>query len=54
MNVDGTKNVCEVASKASVRKLIHFSSVDAFIQEPLDDPLLEDRPLVVDPKASAL
>ena len=31
------------------QKLIHFSSVDAFIREPLDDPLLEDRPLVVDP-----
>ena len=49
VNVDGTKNVCEVALKHNVKKLIHFSSVDAFIREPLDDPLLEDRPLVVDP-----
>ena len=49
VNVDGTKNVCEMALKHNVQKLIHFSSVDAFIREPLDDPLLEDRPLVVDP-----
>ena len=38
-----------MALKHNVKKLIHFSSVDAFIREPLDDPLLEDRPLVVDP-----
>ena len=49
VNVDGTKNVCEMALKHDVKKLIHFSSVDAFTREPLDDPLLEDRPLVVDP-----
>ena len=49
VNVDGTKNVCEMALKHNVQKLIHFSSVDAFIREPLDAPLLEDRPLVVDP-----
>ena len=49
VNVDGTKNVCKMALKHNIQKLIHFSSVDAFIREPLDDPLLEDRPLVVDP-----
>lgn len=49
VNVDGTKNVCEMALKHNVKKLIHFSSVDAFIREPLDAPLLEGRPLVVDP-----
>jgi dihydroflavonol-4-reductase len=48
VNVDGTKNVCEMALKHKISKLIHFSSVDAFIREPLDAPLLEDRPLVVD------
>ena len=37
--------------KHSIRKLIHFSSVDAFIREPLEDPLLEDRSLVVDQNA---
>ena len=49
VNVDGTKNVCKMALKHNIQKLIHFSSVDAFIREPLDAPLLEDRPLVVDP-----
>ena len=48
VNVDGTKNVCEMALKHKISKLIHFSSVDAFIREPLDAPLLEDRSLVVD------
>ena len=48
VNVEGTKNVCEMALKHKVSKLIHFSSVDAFIREPLDAPLLEDRSLVVD------
>ena len=48
VNVEGTKNVCEMALKHKISKLIHFSSVDAFIREPLDAPLLEDRSLVVD------
>ena len=48
VNVEGTKNVCETALKHKISKLIHFSSVDAFIREPLDAPLLEDRSLVVD------
>ncbi|WGK69751.1 NAD-dependent epimerase/dehydratase family protein [Candidatus Haliotispira prima] len=47
VNVDGTKNVCEMALKHNINKLIHFSSVDAFVREPLGEPLLEDRPLVV-------
>ena len=48
VNVEGTKNVCEMALKHKISKLIHFSSVDAFIREHLDAPLLEDRSLVVD------
>ena len=51
VNVEGTENVCEMSLKHSIRKLIHFSSVDAFIREPLEDPLLEDRSLVVDQNA---
>ena len=51
VNVDGTKNVCEMSLKHSIKKLIHFSSVDAFIREPLEDPLLENRSLVVDQNA---
>jgi len=51
VNVEGTKNVCKMSLKHSIRKLIHFSSVDAFIREPLEDPLLEDRSLVADQNA---
>ena len=51
VNVMGTKNVCELSLRHGVKKLIHFSSVDAFVREPLDQALLEDRPLVTDPNA---
>ena len=51
VNVVGTKNVCELSLKHNVKKLIHFSSVDAFVREPLDKALLEDRSLVTDPNA---
>ena len=51
VNVDGTKNVCEASVKAGVKKLIHFSSVDAFYRFPIDEPLYEDRKLIDDPKA---
>ena len=51
VNVEGTRNVCEASLKHKVNKLIHFSSVDAFNRYPLEDPLLEDRPLIEDRKA---
>ena len=51
VNVAGTKNVCELSLRHGVKKLIHFSSVDAFVREPLDEALLEDRPLVTDSDA---
>ena len=41
VNVEGTRNVCEAAVKAGVKKLIHFSSVDAFYRFPIEEPLLE-------------
>ena len=46
VNVEGTRNICEAAMKHGVKRLIHFSSVDAFERYPLDEPLLEDRPLI--------
>ena len=46
VNVEGTRNVCEAAIKHKVKRLIHFSSVDAFTRYPLNEPLLEDRPLI--------
>ena len=48
VNVSGTENVCEMSLKHGVKKLIHFSSVDAFVREPLEDPLYENRSLVTD------
>ena len=51
VNVEGTRNVCEAAMKAKVKKLVHFSSVDAFYRFPIDEPLYEDRKLIDDPNA---
>ena len=51
VNVEGTRNVCEAAVKAGVKKFIHFSSVDAFYRFPIEEPLLESRSLIDDPNA---
>ena len=51
VNVGGTENVCEMSLRHDVKKLIHFSYVDAFVREPLEDPLYENRSLVTDPNA---
>ena len=51
VNVDGTKNVCEASLQAGVKKLVHFSSVDAFYRFPIEEPLLESRKLIDDPNA---
>ena len=50
VNIEGTRNVCDVALEQGVQKLIHFSSVDAFYRFPIDEPLLEDRKLIEDEK----
>jgi dihydroflavonol-4-reductase len=42
-NVDGVRNVVEAALAHRVRRMVHFSSVHAFMQEPLDEPLDETR-----------
>ena len=36
VNVAGTRNVCDLSLRYGVKKLIHFSSVDAFVREPLE------------------
>ena len=51
VNVSGTENVCQSSLNAGVKKLIHFSSVDAFYRFPIEEPLLEDRKLIDDPNA---
>ena len=42
-NVLGTRNVAEAALECGVKRLIHFSSIHAFNQFPLDEPLDETR-----------
>ncbi len=46
VNVTGTRNVVEACLQCGVRRLVHFSSIHALIQEPLDVPVDESRPLV--------
>jgi dihydroflavonol-4-reductase len=46
VNVTGTRNVVEACLKCGVRRLVHFSSIHAFNQEPLDIPVDESRSLV--------
>lgn len=45
-NVEGVRNVAEAARACGVRRMVHCSSVHAFFQEPLDEPLDETRPQV--------
>jgi dihydroflavonol-4-reductase len=46
INVTGTRNVVEACLHCGVRRLVHFSSIHAFEQEPLDITLDESRTLV--------
>jgi dihydroflavonol-4-reductase len=46
INVKGVRNVVEACLRTGVRKLVHFSSIHAFCQQPLDIPLDETRALV--------
>ena len=46
VNVIGTRNVIEACRRNGVKRLVHFSSIHALQQEPLDTPVDESRPLV--------
>lgn len=46
INVDGTRNVVESCIEGTVKRLIHFSSIHAFQQYPLNEQLDEKRPTV--------
>jgi len=46
VNVIGTRNVAEACLHCGVRRLVYFSSIHALVQEPLDVPVDESRPLV--------
>jgi len=45
VNVIGTRNVVAACKACGVRRLVHCSSIHAFVQTPLDSPLDETRPL---------
>jgi dihydroflavonol-4-reductase len=44
VNVIGARNVVEACIRGGVRRLIHFSSIHALVQEPLDVRVDESRP----------
>jgi dihydroflavonol-4-reductase len=46
VNVIGTRNVVEACLRCGVKRLVYFSSIHAMVQEPLDTPVDESRPLV--------
>lgn len=52
VNIDGTKNIVHAAKKAKVKRFIHFSTIDAFIHTPLDQPLDESSPLAFNSEIS--
>jgi dihydroflavonol-4-reductase len=45
VNVQGTRHVIEACLRTGVRRLVHFSSIHALVQEPLATPVDESRPL---------
>ena len=45
INVNGTRNVVEACLATGVKRLVHFSSIHALNQEPMDTPIDETRPL---------
>ena len=48
INVEGTRNVLEACQLAGVSTLVHFSSIHAIEQRPLDQAVSEDNPLLAD------
>jgi dihydroflavonol-4-reductase len=48
VNVAGTQNVVEACLRCGIEKLVYFSSIHAYRQEPFELPLDEDRPLLGD------
>src|SRR5262249_27599602 len=44
-NIEGTRTVVEACRRASVRRLVHFSSIHAFSSEPISQPIDEERVL---------
>ena len=45
VNVNGTRNVIAACLRTGVRRLVHFSSIHALVQEPFSRPVDESRSL---------
>jgi dihydroflavonol-4-reductase len=45
VNINGTRNILDVVTRLHVKRFIHFSSIHALTQEPLNEILDETRPL---------
>lgn len=50
INVTGVQHVLAACRANGVRRLVHFSSVEALVQEPFDSPVDEQRPLATAPQ----
>ena len=50
VNIEGTRNVIDACLHCRVEKLVYFGSIHAYKQEPFDQPVDEDRPLLSDGK----
>jgi dihydroflavonol-4-reductase len=46
VNITGVQNVVNACMATGVKRLVHISSFHAHMQEPLDEPLDESRPLL--------
>ena len=51
INIEGTGNVIEACRRSGVQRLVHFSTIHALCNEPLDTPIDEARPHVSCPGA---
>jgi dihydroflavonol-4-reductase len=43
VNVEGVRNVMQACLESGVRRVVHFSSIHAFEQQPIEEPLDETR-----------
>ena len=50
VNIQGTKNVVKACQGSGVRRLVHFSSIEALMDTPHDSPMDETRPLALGPE----
>lgn len=50
VNVEGVANLMAAALRSKVRRVVHYSSIHALVEHPLDQPLDETRSLMSDPQ----